>query len=135
MFNVGDYVRCIDDSCSVHLTLNKIYIIDHITFMADGPRLHLRNEFWAWHAKHFELIAAQGPQDQGQRAFEKAAHTLLKAAQSACDDSKFFSLPDLKGGFVREQLDHSHLEVPECQCGQKGIEWAKHSDYCALYTK
>lgn len=22
---------------------------------------------------------------------------------------------------------------PECECGQKGVEWAKHSDWCPLF--
>ncbi len=25
------------------------------------------------------------------------------------------------------------MNVPECECGQKGVKYAKHSDYCPLY--
>lgn len=49
-------------------------------------------------------------------------------------DQLNFDLPDW--GLTEPEASNGvyYYFEPECECGQKGISWAKHSDYCPLYA-
>lgn len=44
------------------------------------------------------------------------------------------SVPDLTEGKFKSEY-YASCTPKLCECGQKGVEWAIHSDYCPLYDK